>query len=485
MQQNYAMLFPFEKVRAGSRILIYGAGAAGQECLRQMLLTGYAEVVGFLDRNADKISNLVVPVYRPEKLQELDYDVVIVAFQKDAENSKICQYIQRLGVPPEKIIDGLPRKVVECSIWSKAHDEESNHVSRAYEAASEEKFPVAFYVASNIGDAIFCKSVVDAFVKLSPSCSVDLYAPNAEAFLPTIYYGESYLHGIFEGNRAVFQREASHYRMALDVSNLALEHLDLSGCEAEYKALHHALHEIQEWLKVHSIPSSLTGFVTAARAVYLGQNCYTWRNCGGALPIHDMSVHLCLDESYREFFDNLHFGRYITLNYASGNGSKREDYQAKQWSFEYYPHLVQQLKKEFPSIDVVQLGTADAEKIPGAGHYILGKNLAFVEHVLCHSLLHIDIEGGLVHLATQFGTKCLVLFGPTRDDFFGYPQNINLKAGACHGCFGIYPDFRVCARGLKVPACMSAITPEMVMEAARKYLESIGGAKKNQRGESS
>ena len=46
-------------------------------------------------------------------------------------------------------------------------------------------------------------------------------------------------------------------------------------------------------------------------------------------------------------------------------------------------------------------------------------------------------------------------------------------AGTCHGCYGLYEDVNRCARDLDEPECMYSITPEMVMDAAREYLDGI------------
>ena len=76
-----------------------------------------------------------------------------------------------------------------------------------------------------------------------------------------------------------------------------------------------------------------------------------------------------------------------------------------------------------------------------------------------------------MHLATQLGTKCAVLYGPTQVTYVGYPQNINIQAGTCHDCYGLYDNLDRCARGLDEPECMYSITPEYVMENIKKYLE--------------
>ena len=143
---------------------------------------------------------------------------------------------------------------------------------------------------------------------------------------------------------------------------------------------------------------------------------------------------------------------------------------AKVWPFEYFEKFVSMFKEKYPNIDVIQLGDNQAPKIKNIDKYILGEEFGTVAHVLNNSLLHIDIEGGLVHMASQLGTKCIVLFGPTPIE---YSNNINIKAGNCHNCYGVYKDTYKCARDMERPECMYSITPKMVMENVNTYLKEI------------
>ena len=95
-------------------------------------------------------------------------------------------------------------------------------------------------------------------------------------------------------------------------------------------------------------------------------------------------------------------------------------------------------------------------------------------HVLKNTLFHLDIEGGLVHIATQLGTKCIVLFGPTVKEYYGYEENINISVGTCHNCWGLYTDVNRCARGMAEPECMYSIQPELVMGYVDEYLGGSG-----------
>ena len=82
---KYLFLFPFEKIKYGSRIIIYGAGDVGCEYLKQVLITNYCTCVAILDRNAANIAPLVVPVHTPDSLPRFEYDYILLAF-KDGAN---------------------------------------------------------------------------------------------------------------------------------------------------------------------------------------------------------------------------------------------------------------------------------------------------------------------------------------------------------------------------------------------------------------
>jgi hypothetical protein len=95
--------------------------------------------------------------------------------------------------------------------------------------------------------------------------------------------------------------------------------------------------------------------------------------------------------------------------------------------------------------------------------------------VLKHSRFHIDIESGLVHLARCFGVRSCVLFGPTPADYFGYPDNVNLRPAECGGCWWINQTWMdQCPRGLSEAICMTGHDPERVAAAIIEALQPIG-----------
>ena len=205
------------------------------------------------------------------------------------------------------------------------------------------------------------------------------------------------------------------------------------------------------------------------RRIFRGQNCYSAYNYD-VFSISDKKVHIPLDTSVRKDFENLRLGNYITMSCDAG-ASKDNSVVAKSWPMENFSRLACLLKGKYPKFSIVQIGASDAERMEGVDAYMLGKSFALAEHILANAAFHIDTEGGLVHLASQLGTKCFVLFGPTWVKYYGYDSNINIRAGRCHECCGVYPDANQCARNLKEPECMYSITPEMVLKKVEDYLK--------------
>ena len=123
-------------------------------------------------------------------------------------------------------------------------------------------------------------------------------------------------------------------------------------------------------------------------------------------------------------------------------------------------------------IDVIQLGVVHEEKIEGVTHCLNGQT-SFDETGLLikHSLCHIDTEGGLVHLANAVHTRCVVLFGPTPVEFFGYPQNINLEPLGCKACWFATQNWLIeCPRHTSGPECMTEHSATSVIKAVKTII---------------
>ena len=91
-----------------------------------------------------------------------------------------------------------------------------------------------------------------------------------------------------------------------------------------------------------------------------------------------------------------------------------------------------------------------------------------------HGLCHIDTEGGLVHLANAVHGRCVVLFGPTPVEFFGYPQNINLEPSGCKACWFATQNWLIeCPRYTSGPECMKGHSAASVADAAKRIIAQL------------
>lgn len=166
---------------------------------------------------------------------------------------------------------------------------------------------------------------------------------------------------------------------------------------------------------------------------------------------------------------------YITLH--RGADARYAERSVKLWPVEKYNSLLRKLRERFPALKIVQLGT-EAECYPGmdSASIDLRGRTSFEELkvLLGRSRLHIDNEGGLVHLrhALHGGTS-IVLFGPTSEKFFGYPENRNLRGNGCvHWCEWATDNWQEhCPRGEAIPPCMASISASVVMKEVISCLE--------------
>ena len=97
--------FPFQIVKAKSSIVLYGAGYVGQILKRQIDLTGYCNILLWADKNFEEIQNTnYLHVSSPLKIQETEYDYLVIAVEKKDMAKIIRNELITSGIPEEKII---------------------------------------------------------------------------------------------------------------------------------------------------------------------------------------------------------------------------------------------------------------------------------------------------------------------------------------------------------------------------------------------
>ncbi|HWA79260.1 MAG TPA: glycosyltransferase family 9 protein [Acetobacteraceae bacterium] len=195
----------------------------------------------------------------------------------------------------------------------------------------------------------------------------------------------------------------------------------------------------------------------AQRAVYMNFTRATFLQGMTGIAAGGDMLDLAVDESILPSA-GLRSGHYLTIH----NGfdpAMLVAVLAGTMATKCYPRfaeVVRHIKAALPDLPLVQIGVAaTSTAIEGVDQSLVGAaTLPQTAALLKHAAWHIDNEGGLVHLARCFGTRCTVVFGPTPLDFFGYAANINIPPAACGGCWWITETWMArCPRGHLAPLC--------------------------------
>ena len=168
--------------------------------------------------------------------------------------------------------------------------------------------------------------------------------------------------------------------------------------------------------------------------------------------------------------------RYITVHNGYDPGFVIRNESATK-CYPGFGAVMTHLRRRWPDITFVQVGVSTSVPLPEADVNLLNRtSLREVAGILGQAIMHIDNEGGLVHLARCLGTESCVVFGPTPSSYFGYEGNLNIDPSFCGGCWWINETWmNQCPRGFATARCMTEQDPEVI--AARideRLAERIG-----------
>jgi ADP-heptose:LPS heptosyltransferase len=208
------------------------------------------------------------------------------------------------------------------------------------------------------------------------------------------------------------------------------------------------------------------------RSKILGLNRWTQLSYKGVFDMEDMRAKVSYDSDRTSILDDygLNGTSYITVQCGADRdlGGIR---QVKVWPLKRYEEFVGLFKPVYSNIKIVQIAVKSEPSINGIDVCVKGAELEDVKVVLKNSLLLVAGEGGITHLATQLGTRCVVVFGPTPVHYYGYPTNVNIVSPACSGCMEVTEEWaKECPRGFEKPVCMGAITGQMVLDGVKEIL---------------
>ncbi|MDE7445444.1 MAG: 2-succinyl-5-enolpyruvyl-6-hydroxy-3-cyclohexene-1-carboxylate synthase [Lachnospiraceae bacterium] len=114
-------LFPYKKIKEGSKIILYGAGNVGKHFYSQLQYNKYADVLKWVDRDYKKYQREGLDVENiRQDYANIQYDAIVIAIDTDENNVDIIKSeLERFGADIDKIV------------WEKMHLLENFPVSVA------------------------------------------------------------------------------------------------------------------------------------------------------------------------------------------------------------------------------------------------------------------------------------------------------------------------------------------------------------------
>lgn len=94
-------------LQRGDRILLYARGVNGRNIYSFLKNCPQFHVIGFVDRNADSVSDTEIPVYRPDQLKTIpadSYDRIVITVFDQRMGYEIYQIIRESEVTEDKIV---------------------------------------------------------------------------------------------------------------------------------------------------------------------------------------------------------------------------------------------------------------------------------------------------------------------------------------------------------------------------------------------
>lgn len=448
-------LFPYEYVNKGSRIIIFGLGACGRSYIEQIILTRYAEIIGVMDSYV-KVTDYNYPLIKVEDFEDesLHYDYIVIAMIGYAMAYDVYESLLNKGVKKEKLIAPFLR------------NEGFDRGKTTLNKNAQERLYVVITMSGGLGDAVMELCFYERLLELSPNIVIDIYG---EPYCKYIYEDKKNIRRIIDYN--IEKISLDDYDIAFQASwGITIQKADIEKTEKISERL--ATCVKNTYLDMRQGESFLTRI---RKAQIMKKNKFWLMGRGEIWQLSENMIKIDLKDDYYKSYSAMRLEKYITINCgADMRRIGRNQSPTKVWPVNQFERFIELFKSRYKDIEVIQLGSKEQIAIPGVDRYIFGESFELIKYIVKYSLLHVDDEGGLVHLATALGTKCIVLFGPTPMDILGYPQNTNICADACPGCFGFVRDWNAqCVLGNRQPVCMSSIKPEQVYEAANDHMKSL------------
>jgi ADP-heptose:LPS heptosyltransferase len=325
---------------------------------------------------------------------------------------------------------------------------------------------IAIRVSGGIGDYVVIARFLRDLAAQTEEFRFDVFCPNPSVadwvFGPLPQFNRSY-------NEFLFWRLNQMYALALQINQFVILQEDTARWKelAPYNSLNRVLGTIMRSRGDIEVCVDHHPFLDnhlAQKAVFMNLRRENFLHGMARIRYGGPAYPLACDLGVARKFGLP--ARYITINNGFDAGFVITGRVATK-CYPYSDELLLLFKQRYPDVAVVQIGGCTSTPIALADFNLVERTtLKEAAGVLSGAMLHIDNEGGLVHIATCLGVRSAVIFGPTSLDYFAYPGNINLAPPVCGNCWwvnGTWMD--LCPRGYGNPRCMHEHRPQAIVDA--------------------
>jgi ADP-heptose:LPS heptosyltransferase len=327
---------------------------------------------------------------------------------------------------------------------------------------------IAIAVTGGIGDFLVIARFLRDLERQVGALRFDIYCPRPELAqwacgrIPG--FGQAHYDILFDAVRADYDLALrANQMLVLYRENLRWPVLRSAPALAAIVA---SLDRVRPKIDVFVVQHPYLDHFLASTAVFQGRSRRDYLHLLADIPYGGDALDVPADHAALARF-GLSRGGYVTVH----NGFDTDFVITGRRATKCYPHfgaVVEQLRAARPDLRFIQLGTVTSEPIAACDRNLIGRtSLAEAAGLLAGAALHLDNEGGLVHLAACLGTRAAVVFGPTPSSYFGYPGNINLEPPVCGGCWWMTRSWMDhCAKGYAEARCLTEQPPEEVARRA-------------------
>lgn len=345
---------------------------------------------------------------------------------------------------------------------------------------------VLFFLTGGIGDYIIAGAYIKKFCTFF-NVQVDIICTMNATTVANLFYNQLFINKIIQPQQTKLEeinQMAQQYDLCIKLSRFPeLLKFNEEIIKKYSNSLYNYIYFILDFYKQNEKFFIGHPYLDGLSAVYCLANHvkrYQQPDIGNFLKIDENSInYLNVNRDDNQILQELGLRKksYITLH--RGIDAQKENFSTKLWPTTNYNKLIELLRGLFPSKTIIQLGVSEdkCEKFENTDINLIGKtSFGQLKVLLKSAYLHIDSEGGMVHLRHALGGgKSVVLFGPTSKEFYEYSENINIKGNGCPiWCEWVKNDWNTkCMQSNDFIACMISIKPEIVFNIIKRSCNNV------------